>query len=475
MIPIFVVVGRVNEGKSSIVASLTENDEVLIGPEPGTTVDCGSYDMMVDGEPLFKVIDTPGFQEPESVLLWMKEREKSAKDRPLLVKEFISTFKKSHEFVDEVRLLSAIMEDDENHDAPRYILYVVDGSHPYRKSYEDEFEIIRRTGKPCIALINSIGPKDFSKDWQTALFQFFHNVRLFNAGTVKFQDRLVLFEALKSFDPLMGDHLQEVKSLLQESQSYRFQDAYDLIAELIFEVLTEVISLPAGKKRVSDSDRKNAILKYNQFLEELEARCRKKVELLFNYKKVERVEKRLDKPIYEKDLFSSETWELLGLSRKQVILTGLSSGLAAGGALDLMVGETSFFTGAILGGVTGLASSAYLSYKAPEQIIHSYKICGKCLVVGPIKADVFPWVLLDRALLHLQAIMDRSHAIRNPMEITEDRDKLGFVSKLEAEDRKKLQKIFNSIAKKKSYEHRHQLADLIKVISEQFEVGYKPH
>ena len=38
-IPTFAVVGRVNKGKSSVIASLIENDRVKISPRPGTTTE----------------------------------------------------------------------------------------------------------------------------------------------------------------------------------------------------------------------------------------------------------------------------------------------------------------------------------------------------------------------------------------------------------------------------------------------------
>ena len=60
-VPTFAVVGRVNKGKSSVIASLIENDRVKISPRPGTTTECVRYDVAVDGQTLFSVIDTPGF------------------------------------------------------------------------------------------------------------------------------------------------------------------------------------------------------------------------------------------------------------------------------------------------------------------------------------------------------------------------------------------------------------------------------
>ena len=63
--PRFAVVGRVNKGKSSIVATLAEDDSVRVDPRPGTTTEVREYPVSVDGRPLFVLVDTPGFEDAQ--------------------------------------------------------------------------------------------------------------------------------------------------------------------------------------------------------------------------------------------------------------------------------------------------------------------------------------------------------------------------------------------------------------------------
>ena len=51
-VPQFAVVGHPNEGKSSVVATLTENDQVRISEIPGETVAAHAYPVSVDGRDL---------------------------------------------------------------------------------------------------------------------------------------------------------------------------------------------------------------------------------------------------------------------------------------------------------------------------------------------------------------------------------------------------------------------------------------
>ena len=45
-VPVFAVVGRVNRGKSSIIATLAEEDSIAISPLPGTTRRATHYDVL---------------------------------------------------------------------------------------------------------------------------------------------------------------------------------------------------------------------------------------------------------------------------------------------------------------------------------------------------------------------------------------------------------------------------------------------
>ena len=99
--PAFAVVGRVNKGKSSVIASLIESHDVKISPRPGTTTDCVRYDVDEEGRVLFTVIDTPGFEDAPRVLHWLREREATAADRVDLVRSFVEEFSATGDFVQE--------------------------------------------------------------------------------------------------------------------------------------------------------------------------------------------------------------------------------------------------------------------------------------------------------------------------------------------------------------------------------------
>ena len=66
-VPVFAVVGKVNAGKSSVLATLLEVDDdriIRISNTPGETTRCQVLPLEFDGEEFIRFIDTPGFSRP---------------------------------------------------------------------------------------------------------------------------------------------------------------------------------------------------------------------------------------------------------------------------------------------------------------------------------------------------------------------------------------------------------------------------
>ncbi|MDQ7050990.1 MAG: GTPase domain-containing protein [Enterobacterales bacterium] len=77
----FAVVGHPNKGKSSIVSTLAKNDNVAISRRSGTTTH-SHYFKIDTGNAGFELIDTPGFQRPQKVLQWLKQKSPQCRSTP---------------------------------------------------------------------------------------------------------------------------------------------------------------------------------------------------------------------------------------------------------------------------------------------------------------------------------------------------------------------------------------------------------
>ena len=73
--PVLAIMGHPNAGKSSVVATLTENDRIDIDKRAGTTTVSDAYPVIIDGRTIMEFIDTPGFQNPTDILEWFQANQ----------------------------------------------------------------------------------------------------------------------------------------------------------------------------------------------------------------------------------------------------------------------------------------------------------------------------------------------------------------------------------------------------------------
>ncbi|MCU0644352.1 MAG: DUF3482 domain-containing protein, partial [bacterium] len=318
-IPKFAVIGRVNKGKSSIVATLAEDDSVIIDPLPGTTRICQEFPFRIDGNTLMILIDTPGFQDAPRMLAWLRDHEDAVTNRREVVAKFLRTFQRADEFVDECRLLEPILSG-------AGILYVVDGAKPFRKNYEAEMEILRWTGQPRMALINKIGEGDHSEEWRPALDQYFSVVRSFNAHYVNFWDRIRLLEAFRELHEPWRESISSSINFLKEEWQRRHQVAVTIITNLLIDQVTYEQELAIEPNENPQKYKNKIETEFHEHLRKHEQKARIAIEHLYQHLRIETEEDELDRPIFEEDLFAQSTWSLLGLTPKQLIAFGTIAG-----------------------------------------------------------------------------------------------------------------------------------------------------
>ena len=107
--PRFAIVGHPNKGKSSIVATLAEDEAIAISPHPGTTTQARAYPMRLDGEVLYELVDTPGFQRARETLAWLEAHDRGAGERAAVVAEFVQAHANDPRFHDERELPTPII------------------------------------------------------------------------------------------------------------------------------------------------------------------------------------------------------------------------------------------------------------------------------------------------------------------------------------------------------------------------------
>jgi len=409
--PIFAVVGHPNKGKSSIVSSLALDDSVQISDTPGTTTKKRSFPLKVDGKILYELFDTPGFQRARRVLAWLEQYDVSADKKHEVVQMFINEHKEDKRFRDEIELLEPIMDG-------AGIIYVVDGSKPYGEEYEAEMEILRWTGQPSMALINHIDENDYSEEWKRALGQYFKMVRTYNPMQPSIEQHIGILESIAQ---LKEEWIAPVKASIRLFEQYQEQmltQSSATIAKLVYEALRAVEKYALNTDEVSEEDKKKIEGRYKERLRVLEVETQKHIEKIWNHDHLKKEQTLL--AFEEMDLFSQESASVFGLTRKELIITGATSGAVTGAGIDLLLAGHTLFVGGAIGALVG-GAGAYFGFTELSEIKVLGQTLGKrYLQMGPMANRNFPYILLGRALYHTTQIATLSHAKRESIKLAMD-------------------------------------------------------
>jgi GTPase Era involved in 16S rRNA processing len=451
--PTFAIVGAVNHGKSSVVSTLAENDQVRISSMPGETVECQLF-WLLD---LFKFYDTPGFQNPIEALPELLPAAQAPE--PLAVfRQFVERHRGNAEFEAECVLLQPLLEG-------AGIVYVVDGSEPLLEVHRAEMEILRLTAQPRLAVINRTSADDHVQEWKSRLGQHFNAVREFNAHSATFADRLELLETLGGLEQGWRPKLTQAIAIFREEREARITDCAEIIVELLIDALTHREHAPATSELKTRRAKLGEELK-RKFIAavcEREAQAHREIIELFLHRYV--TAEVSPGQIFDTGLFSDATWRAFGLDVKQLVVAATISGAATGAIIDVSVGGHSFLLGTAIGGVTGAAGAFLVGKQRPELKValpgqsawlpKHLRLGGNELVVGPYTAINFPWILLDRAIGTFCYVNNRAHARRDRVTLTSEKMKATMEAagvssaRWDEETRKRCERLFQAIRRGK--------------------------
>jgi hypothetical protein len=401
-IPEFAVLGHPNEGKSSVVSTLTEDDQIRVSQVPGETRVSRTYTVTIDGEKIVRFVDTPGFQVPRQTLAWFRDY---SGDSEKILDQFIEAFKGDPFFADECELLAPVARG-------AGIIYVVNGSRPVRDDDIAEMEILRLTGRPRMAIINSkTREKDYTREWKQEFRKYFNSIRVFNSNTANFKERIRMLESLKSIDQEWEDSLSNVILAFKNEWQKRNQLASAHITHALEKSLgfsvSEKLKASSGQGRVREQLNQS----YQKGVKRIEKKMFGQIKALFKHNLYEYPLS--DYSVLQHDLFSKQTWELLGLTQKQLAAAGAVVGGTMGVVIDTAAAGLTFGVFTALGGILGAGSALMGGKKLASKTKYGIKFGGDRLQVGPNENLQFLYILIDRALIYYAHIIHRAHGRRD--------------------------------------------------------------
>ena len=450
-VPEFAIIGHPNEGKSSVVSTLSEDDTVRIGPYPGETTVCQTFPVVVDGKEIIRFVDTPGFQNPRQTLAWMQQYKGPGHK---IVDAFIEAHKDDLDFMDECELLRPVARG-------AGIIFVVDGSRPLRKVDRVEMEILRLTARPRMAIINAKeSDTQYLSAWKTEFRRQFNAIRQFNAHHATYAERLDLLESLKRVDQDWQPALDLVIEVFKKEWNQRVSHTVSIILEMLEQMLT--LTLTATVKN-GDSDRtvlKKLAEAHRQKSETLEKKAHARIRKCFKHN-IFNLTLPPDSIIHE-NLFSQKTWKFLGLKPGEVILAAGMAGGAAGAALDVAAAGITFGVFSTIGGLVGAGSAALGGRRMADFSIKGIKLGRDQVQVGPAGTLPFLHVLLDRALIYYGSVINWAHG-RRDVENQNDpemaaRLKKGYSARWSSHEKKICRSYFEAVTGKKTKQRESDVA-----------------
>ena len=397
-VPVFAILGHPNAGKSSVVATLTENDRIEIDQRAGTTTRSDRYPVVVDDETVIEFIDTPGFQNPSDILEWFQAHPRE----PDLARAFVASHRHDPLFSHDCALLEPVA-------AGAGIILVIDGSKRIKEKDRIEMELLRLTGRPRMAILNNLSNhRQHMPAWHDALSKAFNSVREFNAHRATYDERLKLLEALKSIDQRWEPRLEKTIDAFRRDWERRIEQTAATVIELIKEALTYRESRVVRLSDLDSEAKRQAVRAqleraFQDGLRDIEEQARKKIRAHFRH----HVWHLPPDSILHQDLFSDKVGQTLGLNRVRRMLIGAAAGAAAGAGLDLALAGGSWGLGLLLG-AGGSALGALGGATLPKLDIQR-TLGVERLSLGPVTNAQFPFVLLDRILLYCARAMNWAH------------------------------------------------------------------
>jgi len=154
--------------------------------------------------------------------------------------------------------------------------------------------------------------------------------------------------------------------------------------------------------------------------------------------------------IVHEDLFSTRTWQVLGLKPAQLALAAAVGGGVIGAKLDLAAAGLGFGIFTAIGSAVAAGSAYLLGEQMAKAKIVGINLGGYTVSVGPNKSPNFPFILLDRALITYSHAINWAHGRRDYPEAEQDKErhaerKEGYTAAWSSGDKKICQTFFKVI------------------------------
>lgn len=396
------LVGHTNTGKTSLMRTLTRDGRFgEVSSRPSTTRHVEGARLFADNEALVELYDTPGMEDPVSLLEQIDALVDAARqsghslDGPASIARFLERPEANGRFEQEAKVLRQMLASDAG-------LFVVDARDPVLAKHRDELALLGRCARPLLPVLNFVRDPEANEDqWREALARLgLHAVIRFDTVAPERDGERLLYGKLATLLDTYRPAFEKLIASREREAIARRGAGLHLVAEMLIDVAACRMRVEAGASELA-----NAVEAINQRVRDREQACVDALLSLYRFDRddVETGALPLIEGRWEDDLFNPETLRRMGIK----LGSGAAAGAAAGLGLDLMVGGLSLGVATAIG---ALAGGGWQTLRHYGDRFRSKLAGHQELTVD----DAVLRLLALRALELLTALESRGHAAMAP-------------------------------------------------------------
>ncbi len=235
------IVGHTNTGKTSLLRTLTRDAAFGdVSDRPSTTRDVSRVDLLVDGQALVRLYDTPGLEDPFGLMQWFAQDATPHADPVARIDAFLASDHGDGRYEQEAKVLRQLRRSDA-------ALVVVDAREPVLPKHREELRLLAQCGRPLMPVLNFVAdPAARPAEWREGLARMgLHVLADFDTVVFDHAAERLLFEKLMLLLEARAADLRRFV-LHRESQRAQLVEAgCRAIAGLLLDVAALQLQAPA--------------------------------------------------------------------------------------------------------------------------------------------------------------------------------------------------------------------------------------
>ncbi len=397
------VVGHTNTGKTSLLRTLTRDVSFgEVSNRAATTREVEEATLMIDGEPLVSLRDTPGLEDSGGLLERLDSiRQSEGGDWTDAIHRFLDENKLQKGFGQEAKALRQVIDCD-------VALYVIDARDRVHGKHCDELEILGRCARPVLPVLNFVADPEAREElWREHLARVnMHAVIAFDTVVLDEISERQLYQKMRSLMDSFAPSLEAIIAEVERRRDALSRASAELVAELLVDVAAYVVTLSSDEKPQAEA----AVETMKQTVRDAEQTCVDALLALHRFRSGDFLGETL--PVEDGkwglDLFSQESLLAFGVSTGGGAVAGSLAGLAVDAMLGGITLGAAALTGAVIGGLSGAVSS------------HGKEVLDGLRGYTELRVEDHTLELLARRQLRLaHALLRRGHASQDRIRLSE--------------------------------------------------------